>query len=73
MVNVAVEDSYQGQDAKIYLALLDDDYQFAAAADADEATLKETALTDERIVRFIDGKPLKKVIVVRNKLVNIVV
>jgi leucyl-tRNA synthetase len=33
---------------------------------------KRTALADERIVRFIDGKPVKKVITVKNKLVNIV-
>jgi leucyl-tRNA synthetase len=30
-------------------------------------------LDDARIVRFIDGKPIRKVIVIKNKLVNIVV
>jgi leucyl-tRNA synthetase len=47
--------------------------RFSAPADADEAELKATALADERIVRFIDGKAVKKVITVKNKLVNIVV
>jgi leucyl-tRNA synthetase len=46
--------------------------RFSAAADADEAALKEAALADERIVKFIDGKSIRKVIVVKNKLVNIV-
>jgi leucyl-tRNA synthetase len=46
--------------------------RFSAALDANEDTLKQRAMTDERIVRFIDGKPIKKVITVKNKLVNIV-
>ena len=47
--------------------------RFSAALDTDDASLKQTALADERIVRFIDGKAIRKVIVVKNKLVNIVV
>ena len=47
--------------------------RFSAPTDADESQLKQAALDDERIVRFIDGKPIRKVIVVKNKLVNIVV
>jgi leucyl-tRNA synthetase len=47
--------------------------RFAAAIDADEATLKEKALADERIVAFVGKKPVKKVITVKNKLVNIVI
>ena len=47
--------------------------RFAAALDADETTLKETALADERVQAFIGGKPIRKVITVKNKLVNIVV
>jgi leucyl-tRNA synthetase len=31
------------------------------------------ALADDRVQKFIDGKTIKKVIVVKNKLVNIVV
>jgi leucyl-tRNA synthetase len=47
--------------------------RFSAALDTDENTLKQTALADERIVRFVAGKPIKKVITVKNKLVNIVI
>jgi leucyl-tRNA synthetase len=47
--------------------------RFRAAPDADDATLKETALADERIVRFVGEKPIRKVIVIKKKLVNIVI
>ncbi len=47
--------------------------KFTAPMDADEAFVKENALSDERAMKFIDGKPIRKVIVVKNKLVNIVV
>jgi leucyl-tRNA synthetase len=47
--------------------------RFSAVRDADAKTLEATALADARIIRFIDGKPVKKVIAVKNKLVNIVV
>ena len=47
--------------------------RFSAALDADENLLKKRAMADERIIRFIDGKPVKKVITVKNKLVNIVI
>ncbi len=46
--------------------------RFTAAADADGETLKKMALAEEKVNRFVDGKPIKKVIVVKNKLVNIV-
>ena len=41
-------------------------------ADADEAAIKETALADENVRKFVD-KPIRKVIYVKGKLVNIVV
>jgi len=47
--------------------------RFRVAADTGEETIKERALSDERIRKFIGGKDVKKVIVVKNKLVNIVV
>ncbi len=47
--------------------------RFVAPADADEATLKAAALEDENAARFIGGKTIRKVIVVKKKLVNIVV
>jgi leucyl-tRNA synthetase len=42
-------------------------------ADIDEAALKAAALADERVRSLIEGKQVKKVIVVPKKLVNIVV
>jgi len=47
--------------------------KFHVDADEDDDTLKEMALSDERVLKFIDGKPVKKIIVVKGKLVNIVV
>ncbi len=47
--------------------------RFSIGTDADDATIKKTALSDERVIPFIEGKPVKKVIVVKKKLVNIVV
>ena len=47
--------------------------KFNVDADTDDATLKEMALSDERVLKFVDGKPIKKIIVVKGKLVNIVV
>ncbi|MCL5103139.1 MAG: class I tRNA ligase family protein, partial [Armatimonadetes bacterium] len=42
-------------------------------ADADEETLKSTVLASERIKADLEGKTVRKVIVVKGKLVNIVV
>ncbi len=47
--------------------------RFEIDADADEETIKSRALEDPNAVRFIRGKTIRKVIVVRDKLVNIVV
>ena len=47
--------------------------RFQTATHTDEEAIKQRALTDERILKFIDGKTIRKVIVVKNKLVNIVV
>jgi len=43
------------------------------ATDIGEETIKDMALSDERIQKFIGGKDIKKIIVVKGKLVNIVV
>ncbi len=43
------------------------------AADADKATVEDAAKADENVQRFTAGKTVIKVIVVPNKLVNIVV
>jgi leucyl-tRNA synthetase len=43
------------------------------AAEADDALIQHAALKEESVLRFIDGKPIKKVIIVPKKLINIVV
>jgi leucyl-tRNA synthetase len=43
------------------------------SANADRAALERAALDEENVRRFIEGRPVKKVIVVPGKLVNIVV
>jgi leucyl-tRNA synthetase len=47
--------------------------RFSAALDMDEEPLKKMAMEDEKVLKFIEGKTIRKVIVVPNKLVNIVV
>ena len=47
--------------------------RFNVDVNTDETTLKTLALSDERIQKMIKDKPVKKVIVVKNKLVNIVI
>jgi leucyl-tRNA synthetase len=47
--------------------------RFNIEADADDEAVKEMALADERVLKFIDGRPIRKIIVVKKKLVNIVV
>ena len=47
--------------------------KITVAADADEENIKATAIASAGAQKFIDGKPLKKVIVVPKRLVNIVV
>jgi leucyl-tRNA synthetase len=47
--------------------------KFSVAADAAEETIKQIALEDDRVKKFIDGRDIKKVIYVKGKLVNIVV
>ena len=42
-------------------------------ANITEKALEEIALADERVLKFIDGKPIRKTIVVKKKLVNIVI
>jgi len=47
--------------------------RFDADVDTDQDILKQKALEDQRVQGFIAGKTIRKVIVVPNKLVNIVV
>ena len=48
-------------------------FQMAFAADADENTIRETVLADEKSQRYIEGKQVVKVIVVKGRIVNVVV
>jgi leucyl-tRNA synthetase len=41
--------------------------------DADEAAVRAAALADARVLRFVADKPVRRVIVVPGKLVNVVV
>jgi len=47
--------------------------RFNVDVDTDGDTIRKMALSDERVRKFIDGKPVKKVVVVKEKLVNIVI
>jgi leucyl-tRNA synthetase len=46
--------------------------QIDVPADADKATIEETALAASNVQRFIDGKTVRKMIVVPGRLINIV-
>ncbi|MCF8069361.1 MAG: leucine--tRNA ligase [Desulfobacterales bacterium] len=47
--------------------------RISVGVDTDDETIKSIALADERVGGFIEGKKIRKVILVKNKLVNIVV
>jgi len=42
------------------------------AADIEDDSLKKLAVEDEKVARFLDGSEIKKIIVIKKKLVNIV-
>ena len=44
-----------------------------APSNADEATVEQLALADEKVKGLLDGKTVRKVIVVKGRLLNIVV
>ncbi len=46
--------------------------QLQVPADADKAAIEKMALEDDNVRKFTDGKTIRKIIVVPNKLVNIV-
>lgn len=48
-------------------------FQMQFPADADNKTIEETVLGDERTAKYIDGKQVVKVIIVPKKIVNIVI
>lgn len=46
--------------------------KFDVELDTAKEELERLALSDENVIKWIDGKPIKKIIVVPNKIVNIV-
>ncbi|MGV1099210.1 leucine--tRNA ligase [Thiovibrio sp. JS02] len=46
--------------------------QLQVAPDLSDGELEKMALDDEKVRKFLEGKPVRKVIVVKNKLINIV-
>ncbi|MFZ5774800.1 MAG: leucine--tRNA ligase [Thermodesulfobacteriota bacterium] len=47
--------------------------QLKVAPGLDDAELERLALADEKVAKALEGKPLRKVIVVKDKLINLVV
>ncbi len=47
--------------------------RITAGVDADDEAVKQMAFADENVRKFVQGRPVRKVIVVKNKLVNLVV
>jgi leucyl-tRNA synthetase len=47
--------------------------KISMSVDADENTIRKTALADPNVERFLEGKKLAKVIIVPKRLVNVVV
>jgi leucyl-tRNA synthetase len=47
--------------------------KFSVSADADDALIEQMALSDDRVQKMIAGKPIRKIVVVQKKLVNIVI
>ncbi len=47
--------------------------KFNIGADADDKEIETKALEDKLVLKFIDGKPIKKVLVIKKKVVNIVI
>jgi len=41
--------------------------------DTEEKVIREMALSDEKVQKFIAGKAVRQIVVVKNKLINIVV
>ena len=41
--------------------------------DMDNASIESSVLADERVTKYFEGKPIKKIIIVKGKIVNVVV
>ena len=47
--------------------------KMSLAADADETAAKEIALSNETILKWIEGKEIKKFVFVQGRMINIVI
>ncbi|MCX7066703.1 MAG: leucine--tRNA ligase [Methylococcales bacterium] len=72
---LAVDESALVQDSLDYMIQVNGKLRgkVSVSATATNAEIQAAALADEHTQHFIDGQPIKKVIVVPNKLVNIVI
>ncbi len=72
---LAVDESALVQDSLNYMIQVNGKLRgkISVSATATNAEIQAAALADEHTQHFIDGQPIKKVIVVPNKLVNIVI
>jgi leucyl-tRNA synthetase len=72
---VTIDESALVQDSLDYMIQVNGKLRgkVSVSATATNAEIQAEALNDEHVKHFIDGQPIKKVIVVPNKLVNIVI
>jgi len=72
---VALDESALVQDSLDYMIQVNGKLRskISVSAGTSKDDIQTAALNDEHIVNFINGQPIKKVIVVPNKLVNIVI
>jgi leucyl-tRNA synthetase len=47
--------------------------RITVGVDCDDEALRQLALADENVQKFLQARPVRKIIVVKNKLVNLVV
>ena len=71
----AFNEEYLKEDSVTYSISFNGKTRFTMdlAADLDNATIQETVLANENTQKYIDGKTIRKVIVVPKKIVNIVI
>jgi leucyl-tRNA synthetase len=72
---LAMDESALVQDSLEYIIQVNGKLRskVSVSASASKAEIEAAALSDAHTVHFIDGQPIKKVIIVPNKLVNIVI
>ena len=68
-------EAYLKEDDKEYPVMINGKMRakITVSADLDKAAIEAAALADEKVQKWLEGKPPKKVIVVPNKIVNLVI